>query len=83
MDERRDAEAVNKFCASMQVGYRQVMGRVGTFDAGQHFKIDGVPTIVLLSEQGDILFHHVGLLDRATMQTLERMIENRLQPRPF
>jgi thiol-disulfide isomerase/thioredoxin len=83
MDERRDAEAVNKFCASMQVGYRQVMGRVGTFDAGQHFKIDGVPTIVLLSEQGDILFHHVGLLDRATLQTLERMIENRLQPRPF
>jgi len=83
VDERREAGAVDKFCAQMQIGYRQVMGRVGSFDTGKQFKIDGVPTIVLLSEQGDIIFHHVGKLDAAATSTLERIIQTRLNQRPF
>lgn len=83
VDERRDADAVNKFCAQMQISYRQVMGRVGTFDTGKQFKIEGVPTVVVLNEQGDIIFHYVGRLDPAAMSALERIIQNRLNQRPF
>lgn len=82
-DERKDAEAVNKQCASMQVTYRQLMGRVGTFDAGKHFKIEGLPTMILLSEQGDIIWHHVGRPDPALLNALERTIQGRLNNRTF
>ncbi|MSQ97176.1 MAG: redoxin domain-containing protein [Gemmataceae bacterium] len=82
-DERREAEAVNRLCTSMQLTYRQLMGHVGAFDAGKHFRIEGLPTLILLSEQGDILWHHVGRPDPAVLSGLERMIQSRLANRPF
>ena len=82
-DERRDADAVNKHCASMQVAYRQLMGRSGTFDAGKSFKIEGLPTLILLNEQGDIIWHHVGRPDPSLLSALERTINSRLTTRAF
>lgn len=82
-DERKEAEAVNKLCTSMHLSYRQLMGRSGTFDAGKHFKIEGLPTMMLLTEQGDIIWHHVGRPDPALLSALERTIQSRLNNRPF
>jgi len=82
-DERKESEAINKFCTSMQVGYRQLLGRSGTFDAGKQFKVTGYPTMMLLSEQGDIIWHHVGRPDAGDLSALERLINSRLNNRPF
>lgn len=82
-DERREAEAVSKFCSSMQIGYRQLMGRSGGFDVGKQFRVTGYPTLMLLSEQGDIIWHHVGRLEPGDMSELERLIQNRLNNRTF
>jgi thiol-disulfide isomerase/thioredoxin len=83
-DERREAEAVAKYCTSMKVNYRQLMGRTPTFDAGgpSNFKVQGVPTVILLSDQGDVIFHHVGVPDPDTLSELERTIQFRLAQRP-
>jgi thiol-disulfide isomerase/thioredoxin len=82
-DERREAEAVNKMCVSMQVSYRQLMGHVGSFDVGKNFKIEGLPTMILLSENGDIIWHHVGRPDPSLLSALERTIQSRLNNRAF
>jgi thiol-disulfide isomerase/thioredoxin len=82
-DERREAEAVNKMCASMQITYRQLMGHVGAFDLWNTFRLKGVPTLMLLNEQGDIVYTEMGKPDAALLQSLERSIEARLSKRTF
>jgi thiol-disulfide isomerase/thioredoxin len=84
-DERREAEAVNKMCSSMLVTYRQLMGRSGSFDVsdGSNFKIKGLPTLMLISEQGDVIWHHVGRPDSSVLGELERTIQRRLGNRTF
>jgi thiol-disulfide isomerase/thioredoxin len=82
-DERREADAVNKLCSSMQVSYRQLLGRSGSFDVGKHFKVEGLPTLMLLSEQGDIIYHHVGRPDASFWKSLEGTIQSRLNNRAF
>ena len=82
-DERREAEAVNKMCASMQVSYRQLLGHTGSFDVGKNFGVKALPTLILLSEQGQILWRHEGRPDAATLGSLERVIQNRLNNRSF
>ncbi|MBI2807895.1 MAG: redoxin domain-containing protein [Planctomycetes bacterium] len=77
-DDRKDPAAVNKMCASMQLSYRQLMGRSGPFDAFRVFNLQGLPTVVLLNEQGDIIYQHVGRPDAAELSTLERIIQSRL-----
>ena len=78
-DERRDAEMVNKLCASMQVNYRQLMGHTGSFDIAKEFKVKGMPTLILLSEQGDIIYHHEGRPDATEVRVLEGIIQRRLK----
>ena len=78
-DERKEADAINKFCSSMQISYRQLLGRSGTFDAGKQFRITGYPTMMLLSEQGDIVWHHVGRPEPGDLSELERLILSRLK----
>jgi thiol-disulfide isomerase/thioredoxin len=82
-DERKEADAVNKMCTAMQLSYRQMMGHVGTFDAGKSFNIKGLPTMFLLDEQGDIIWHNVGRPDPARLSDLERVIQFRLNNRAF
>lgn len=82
-DEKKEAEAISKFCSSMQIGYRQLMGRSGTFDAGRQFRINAYPTMMLLSEQGDIIWHHIGRPEPGDLSELERLIQSRLNNRPF
>jgi thiol-disulfide isomerase/thioredoxin len=82
-DERREADAVNRMCGSMQVSYRQLMGHVGSFDVSKDFRITGVPTLILLNEQGDIVGHHVGRPDSADLEAIDRQIQARLSKRPF
>ena len=78
-DERRDAEMVNKICASMQVTYPQLMGHTRSFDVAKDFKIKGLPTLILLSEQGDIIYHHEGRPDATEVRVLEGIIQRRLK----
>jgi thiol-disulfide isomerase/thioredoxin len=82
-NERKEADAVNKLCTSMQVNYRQLMGRSASLDVGKQFKVEALPTLMLLSEQGDIIYHHLGRPDAAEVSHLERIIQNRLNNRAF
>jgi thiol-disulfide isomerase/thioredoxin len=78
VDERKEADAINRFCSSMQISYRQLLGHAGTFDAAKHFRVNAFPTMMLLSEQGDILWTHVGQPDAGHLYELERLIQSRL-----
>jgi thiol-disulfide isomerase/thioredoxin len=82
-DERRETEAVQRFASSMKLHYRQLIGRVGAFDAGKNFKVDSVPTLILLGENGDIIWHHVGRPDTALLNALERTIQTQLNNRAY
>ncbi len=82
-DERREADSVNKFCSSMRLTYRQLMGRTNNFTAGSHFQITGVPTLILLNQNGDVVWHHVGVPDPASLQSLDRTIQNLVNNRTF
>jgi thiol-disulfide isomerase/thioredoxin len=78
-DERRDVANVNAVCASMQVNYRQLMGHTGSFDLAKEFKVKGLPTLILLSETGDIIYHHEGRPDASEVRVLEGIIQRRLK----
>ncbi len=82
-DERREADAVNKFCSSMNLTYRQLMGKTANFNAGNQFQVTGVPTLMLLNQKGDIVWHHVGVPDSASLHSLERTIQNLVTNRAF
>jgi len=82
-NERKEADAVNKLCTSMQVNYRQLMGRSPSLDVGKQFKVEGLPTLLLLNEQGYIIYQHLGRPDAADVAELERIIQNRLNNRAF
>lgn len=82
-NERKDADAVNKLCTSMQVSYRQLMGRSASLDVGKQFKVEGLPTLMLLDEQGYIRYQHVGRPDAAEIAELERIIQSKLNNRAF
>jgi thiol-disulfide isomerase/thioredoxin len=79
-DERKEADVVNKTAASMQLTYRQLMGRSHGFDAGgaANFNVKMMPTILLLNQEGQIIFEHVGRLDAAQLSALERAIQGSL-----
>jgi thiol-disulfide isomerase/thioredoxin len=83
-DERKEADVVNKTAASMQLTYRQLMGRGHGFDAGAaaNFNVKMMPTVLLLNQEGQIIFEHVGRLDAAQLAALERAIQGCLT-RPF
>lgn len=83
VDERREAEAVNKFSNSLNLSYRQLMGRTANFNAGNHFQVTGVPTLILLNQSGDVVWHHVGVPDPASLHSLERTIQNLVNTRAF
>ena len=82
-DERKEAEQVSKMCTSMQLSYRQLMGRTSGFDVARDFKIDSMPTLLLLNDQGVIIYQHVGRPDLADLTTLERVIQTQLNNRKF
>jgi len=69
----------------MQLSYRQLMGHVGSFDAGKSFRAEGMPlpTLYLLDEQGYIIWHHTGRPDPALLHGLERTIQARLTTKTY
>jgi thiol-disulfide isomerase/thioredoxin len=87
-DERKDAAAVNKVCASMQISYRQLLGRSKgadaskDFDASKIFKVTSFPTLMLIDEQGNIVYQAVSP-DPGQWVGLERTIQARLANRGF
>ena len=82
-NERKEADAVNKLCTSMQVNYRQLMGRSASLDVGKQFKVEGLPTLLLLDERGYIRYQHVGRPNTAEVAELERFIQMQLNNRSF
>ena len=82
-DEQHDTVAVNKVCASMQITYRQLLGHAGAFAAEKQFRVEGVPTLMLVNERGDIYWTHPGRPEPKLLEGLERSIEAGLSKRPF
>jgi thiol-disulfide isomerase/thioredoxin len=83
VDERREADAVNRVCASLQVTYRQLLGRYSSpsLDVGKEFRIEGVPTLFLLNERGDITWYKLGGPDARLLEALDRTIDLSLSKR--
>ena len=63
----------------MQVNYRQLMGHTGSFDLAKEFKVRVVPTLMLVTETGDILQTHEGVMDASAVRVLEGIIQRRLK----
>jgi thiol-disulfide isomerase/thioredoxin len=80
----KQAVRVNEFCRARQVSYRQLLGEptVSNIGAASQFNLASIPKVVLLDEDGWILWEHVGAPDRATLDELERILQGRLSRRP-
>jgi thiol-disulfide isomerase/thioredoxin len=78
-DERKESDAINKFCSAMQITYRQLVGRSGSLDAAKQFRVTQFPTMMLVSEDGYIYWHHVGRPEAGDLAVLERAIQSRLK----
>src|SRR5262249_36125658 len=72
---------VNAVCQRAGVNYRQLLGDSGSASIRQQFSINYLPTMVLVDENGWVLWRHVGVPDRATLDELERLIQRRLDTR--
>jgi thiol-disulfide isomerase/thioredoxin len=72
------AYRVNSLSQRMQLNYRQLLSTGPQCVVRQQFGIRAVPTMVVVDDQGWILWRHEGAPDRATAEELERLIQRRL-----
>ena len=69
---------VNAVVQSMNLTYRQLLGAAYPCPVGGQFGVRAIPTLVLLDENGWILWRHEGILDAVKQDELERWITRRL-----
>ena len=78
---QEQAYRVNAVAQKMQINYRQLLSSGPLCPVRTQFRIDNVPTLVLVDETGTILWHHVGQPSRVTLNDLESLIQRRLNVR--
>ncbi len=79
VEKKQLAVSVNAVCRSLS--YRQLLGEPGKTNIVAQFGARSVPKLVLVDEEGWILWEHLGLPDRATMAELETLLQRRLAGR--
>jgi thiol-disulfide isomerase/thioredoxin len=72
---------VTEVCRRLKVAYRQLLGEPARSNINTQLGIQSVPKLVLVDEEGWILWEHVGLPDRATLGEVESLIQRRLTSR--
>lgn len=77
-DRQEQAQRVTAVCQRHQVTYRQLLGGGQRCPVRTDFSVQGIPTLVLLDDQGWILWRHMGMLDSASLEELDQIIKRRL-----
>src|SRR5581483_10689007 len=72
------AQRVASMCQNMQIGYRQLLSSTTPCLVRAQFGVNYVPTLILVDDQGWILWRHESKPQRATLDELERLIQRRL-----
>ncbi len=70
---------VDKLTRAQQVNYRQLLSSSPTCPVREQFRIERLPTLVLVDQNGTILWKHVGLMARDSQSELERLIQRQLK----
>jgi len=76
------ARRVNNACQASQVNYRILLGGEGQCPVRGSFAVRFIPTLVLIDENGWILWRHEGRPDRSQIEELEFLIKRQLGIRP-
>ena len=76
------AHRVNSLCLKMHVNYRQLLSSGADCPVVHRFDVQRMPTLVLLDEQGSVIWRHTGLLDSREQDQLERLIQRQLNVQP-
>lgn len=71
---QEQAHRISSMCQSMQVSHRQLLGGGTYCPVLTQFRVTGLPTLILLDQDGVVLFRCQGEPDRGTMEELERRI---------
>jgi len=72
-------QRIRQMSQKLQINYLQLQGAGGNCPVSQQFGITGIPTLVLVDENGWILWRHVGMLDAYRHQELELLIRQKLE----
>jgi thiol-disulfide isomerase/thioredoxin len=72
------ARRVQSVAARLQTNYLLLMGGGSQCPVRTQFNVRAIPTLVLLDENGWIVYRHEGLLDRYHLEELELIIRRRL-----
>lgn len=75
------AYRVNAVCQRLHLAYRQLLGAGPQCPVRTQFGVRYIPTMVLLDENGWILWKHEGLPEPGVRAELERLIQRRLPGR--
>ncbi|MCI0381057.1 MAG: TlpA family protein disulfide reductase [Gemmataceae bacterium] len=69
---------VASLCQKLQTNYRQLLSTSAACPTRSQFAIRFVPTLVLVDENGWVLWRHEGQPDATTLAELERLVRQRL-----
>lgn len=72
---QEQAYRVNLAAQSLGVNYRQLLSTGSQCPVATDLQITGLPTIILLDQEGNIIWRHSGVLDTRTLAELERIIQ--------
>lgn len=76
--QQEQAYRVNAVIKGQNITYRQLLGAGSSCPVGKQFGVSYIPTLILLDENGWILWRHQNRPDRASLDELERWIQRRL-----
>jgi thiol-disulfide isomerase/thioredoxin len=76
------ARRVSATCAAQQINYRMLLGGGKQCPVRTSFGVQGLPTLILLDENGWIVWRYEGHADRSKFDDLENEIKHRLGIRP-
>jgi len=76
------ARRVGNASQARQINYRVLLGGEGTCPVRNQFAISAIPTLILIDQNGWIIWRHEGLPDRAHAEELEFVIKRQLGIRP-
>lgn len=74
---QEQAHKVNGVCQNLLINYRQLLGSGPNCVVRNQLRVQGYPTLILLDDQGNILWRHAGELGRTDAEELERLIQSK------
>jgi thiol-disulfide isomerase/thioredoxin len=76
---QEQAYRVNETCQKLLINYRQLLGSGENCVVRRQLGVRGFPTLILIDEQGTILWRHEGRPTDNDRDELERLIQSRLR----